>query len=85
MARKVIKGFLDLQDYRKKYIVDSVYSGKREKELFELGYLGDEVELETPSEATELTVSEIKKLLDGKGIEYKANAKKADLLALLGE
>lgn len=85
MARKVIKGFLDLQDYRKKYIVDSVYSGKREQELFELGYLGDEVELETPSEATELTVSEIKKLLDEKGIEYKSNAKKADLLALLGE
>lgn len=85
MARKVIKSFLDLQDYRKKYLINSVYSGKREQELFELGYLGDEVELETPSEATELTVSEIKKLLDEKGIEYKSNAKKADLLALLGE
>lgn len=33
----------------------------------------------------EMTVADIKAELDAKGIEYDAKAKKADLMALLGE
>lgn len=43
------------------------------------------VESDSAPDNSELTVSEIKEKLDGKGIEYPSNTKKADLLALLNE
>ena len=37
------------------------------------------------AQEAELTVPEIKELLDGRGIEYPSSARKAELIELLGE
>lgn len=84
MARVVIKSFRDLQDNEKLYSApggqgERVYKGDREEELFNLGYLGEKVK-----DKNDITVDEIKAELDKQGIKYKSNAKKADLLELLG-
>lgn len=67
---KVINDFLDKKDNKKHYTKNDKYEGERLKELYLKGFI-------------DLNVTEIKKILDDKGIEYDAKANKEELKALL--
>lgn len=81
---KVIKAFNDAKDNNKLYSPKGLneYTGSRVNELIKKGYLEGEIIEE--KEEKELTIAEIKALLDEKGIEYDSKMKKAELLAKLG-
>jgi T4 recombination endonuclease VII, dimerisation. len=95
---KTIVAFNDLQDNRHEYKVGDTFpregvepSEERLKELSSAENKRGKVlielvgETENKEDDTELTVADMKAQLDERGIEYKKNAKKEDLLALLGE
>lgn len=97
MAYKVIKDFTDEQSGGRVYRKDNVFpaeglqvTDERLKELSTKENKRNEVLIEeVKAEEKEieslehLTVAQLKEQLDGKGIEYKANDKKPDLIKLL--
>lgn len=72
---KVIKDFKDKQNKKKLYQVGDNYTGKREQELIDKGYLEPGL--------SDLTMSQLKDKADAKGIEYDKRIKKDDLIKLL--
>lgn len=78
---KVLHGFIDgiTNQY---YKIGSDYQGELAEKLISLGY----IEGTKPSvDLAKLTVKELKNKADELGLEYKDNAKKADLIALIKE
>lgn len=67
---KVIRDFLDKKDNKRHYVKNDKYEGERLEELYLKGFI-------------DLNVTEIKKVLDDKGIEYDSKANKEELKALL--
>lgn len=96
---KVIQSFR-CKETGQAYYAGQSYDGDRTEELVELGYIGTDAEVkpeeggvaqpepevvEEHPRTKDLTVKEIKVKLDELGIEYDSNAKKAELLELLGD
>lgn len=67
---KVIRNFKDKMDNKKLYEAKGDYKGERLEELYMKGFI-------------DLTVAELKKVLDDKGIKYEEKANKEELKALL--
>lgn len=71
---KVIKAFRDKEDGQKHYAIGDIYQGDRLDYLADLGYVQPDF--------SDMTVKELKALLDSEGIEYSSDAKKAELVGL---
>lgn len=87
MARLVIKDFVDKTDGTYYCAVrKDIYNGDREKDLYKLGYLGDELEVENIKENVDyscLKSEELKNILKKRGIRFRSNLKKDELIKLL--
>lgn len=91
MAKFIVKGAVKYQG--KLYANGSVIDVKKEDveefkkhgwQLVEKEEVKEGEGQEKEQDLSKLTVAQLKALLTGKGIEFAADAKKADLLALLG-